>query len=185
MTKNNIKEAIFNTLIKMKIDKILGLFINLPSNIKNYNLSKQFNQCKFVGNNVITDISKFKIGEHSCLKDSYIESSGGVDIGSYVHGAINLVIWSSNHIYDSEMIPFNYKYNYKKVIIKDFVWLGEGVKILPGVTIGEGAIVGMGAVVTKDIPDYAIVAGNPAKIVKYRDIEKFKKNKNEDKFRYL
>lgn len=54
----------------------------------------------------------------------------------------------------------------KKVVIKDKAWIGFNVIILKGVTIGEGAIVGAGSVVTKDIPDWVIVAGNPAKIIR-------------------
>ena len=53
------------------------------------------------------------------------------------------------------------------IIIKDKVWIGFNSIILKGVTIGEGAIIGAGSVVTKDVPDYAVVGGNPAKIVKY------------------
>ena len=48
------------------------------------------------------------------------------------------------------------------------VWIGENAHIMSGVTIGDGAIVGSEALVTKDIPPYAIVGGNPAKIIKYR-----------------
>ncbi|MGC8751800.1 DapH/DapD/GlmU-related protein, partial [Hydrotalea sp.] len=51
--------------------------------------------------------------------------------------------------------------------IADKAWIGFNVIILKGVTIGEGAIVGAGSVVTKDVPPYAVVAGNPAKIIKY------------------
>ena len=51
--------------------------------------------------------------------------------------------------------------------IHDNVWIGERAIILKGVTIGKGAIIAIGAVVTKDVPEYAIVAGNPARIVKY------------------
>lgn len=53
-----------------------------------------------------------------------------------------------------------------KVHIKSNVWIGEKASIMPGVTIGKGAIIGANAVVTKDIPDYAIAGGNPAKILK-------------------
>ena len=52
------------------------------------------------------------------------------------------------------------------VVIRDRAWIGFNVMILKGVTIGEGAVVGAGAVVTRDVPDYAIVAGNPAQVVR-------------------
>ena len=54
------------------------------------------------------------------------------------------------------------------IIVKDDVWIASNAIILSGVTIGQGAIVGAGAVVTKDVPPYAIVGGNPAKVIKYR-----------------
>jgi acetyltransferase-like isoleucine patch superfamily enzyme len=53
------------------------------------------------------------------------------------------------------------------IVIKDKAWVGFNVIILKGVTIGEGAVIGAGSVVTKDIPDYAVVGGNPARIIKY------------------
>lgn len=55
-----------------------------------------------------------------------------------------------------------------QILIENDVWIGHGATILGGVTIHNGGVVGAGAVVTKDVPPYAIVAGNPAKIVKYR-----------------
>jgi maltose O-acetyltransferase len=56
----------------------------------------------------------------------------------------------------------------KPVYIGDDVWIGGRVTILPGVHIGNGSVVGTGAVVTKDVPDYAVVGGVPAKVLKYR-----------------
>lgn len=56
-----------------------------------------------------------------------------------------------------------------KVKIGNNVWLGYGVLVLPGVTIGENSIVGAGSVVTKDIPPNSIAAGNPARVLKERD----------------
>jgi acetyltransferase-like isoleucine patch superfamily enzyme len=53
------------------------------------------------------------------------------------------------------------------IVIKDKAWIGFNVIILKGVTIGEGAVIGAGSVVTKDIPDYAVVGGNPARVIKY------------------
>lgn len=54
------------------------------------------------------------------------------------------------------------------IIIKDDVWIGKSATILSGVTIGQGAIIGANSVVAKDIPPYAIVVGNPAKIIRFR-----------------
>ncbi len=54
------------------------------------------------------------------------------------------------------------------IIIEDDVWIGTGVIVLAGVTIGKGAVVAAGSIVTRNVPENAIVAGNPAKIKKYR-----------------
>ena len=54
----------------------------------------------------------------------------------------------------------------KPIVIKDNVWIGRDCRILKGVTVGEGSIVALGAIVTKDVPPYTVVAGNPAKVVK-------------------
>lgn len=56
----------------------------------------------------------------------------------------------------------------KDIIVEDDVWIGYGAYIMPGVTIHKGAIVGAHAVVTKDIQNYAVAVGVPAKVIKYR-----------------
>lgn len=136
------------------------------------------------GFEIIGDLKNFSIDSTSHLKsNTTIECSGGVSIGRYFHTGRGLTIFSTNHNYDSpEMIPYDNQVVAKKVIVKDFVWAGANVTIVPGVTIGEGAVLGAGAVITKSVPDHAIVGGNPAKILKYRNIEHFKKLKQEGRY---
>lgn len=67
-------------------------------------------------------------------------------------------------------------------MIEDNVWFGYGVIVTGNITIGEGAIIAAGSVVTKDVPKYAIVGGNPVTIIKYRDIIHYERLKKENKF---
>jgi maltose O-acetyltransferase len=71
----------------------------------------------------------------------------------------------------SSDIPIKYQgvTEEKSVTIGDGCWICSRVIILPGVHIGKNSVIGAGSVVTKDIPDYAIAAGNPAKVVRIRD----------------
>jgi hypothetical protein len=59
------------------------------------------------------------------------------------------------------------------------VWIGSNVLVCPGVTIGEGAVVAMGSVVTKDVPPLSVVGGNPAKVIKTRDEEMYRRIQSE------
>jgi virginiamycin A acetyltransferase len=106
-----------------------------------------------------------------------------VEIGKFVqiaHG-VQIITNSANHQFDGfSSYPFNvfgeawasqYQPNYFNKgdnIIGHDVWIGHEAIIMPGVKIGSGAIIGSRSVVAKDIPDYAIAAGNPAKIIKMR-----------------
>ena len=115
-----------------------------------------------IGNNV-------RIGENSRLF-----GVGGITIGNNVSFGPEILIWSSNHNYYSpESLPFDANSKLKPVFIGDNVWIGARSCITPGVTIGEGAVIAMGSVVTKDVPPCAVVGGNPAKVIKYRDVEKY------------
>lgn len=98
-------------------------------------------------------------------------STGGLTIEDNTLVAINCTVLTNNHdFYDRPVITC------KPVHIKKNVWIGANVTILAGVTIGENAIVGACSVVTKDVPDNAVVVGNPARVIKYLDKEKFKKD---------
>lgn len=146
-----------------------------------------FKQQGFNGIKIISlngDISNFKIDDTSHLKsDTIIDCTGGVEIGKYFHPGKGLTIFSANHNWkDANKIPYDELIINKKVIIKDFVWIGANVTILPGVTINEGAIVSGGSVVTKDVTKYSIVGGNPAKELSKRNSILFENNKEKGNF---
>lgn len=96
--------------------------------------------------------------------------SGPLTIGHNVMMGPDVMIYTQNHNFSDTSIPMIKQGNTekKKVTIGNDVWIAARVIILPGVTVGDGAVIGAGAVVTKDVPPYAIVAGNPAKVIKYR-----------------
>ena len=100
-----------------------------------------------------------------------IDTSGGVTIGDRALIGCGVKIFSGNHgIPPNHGKIFSAGYSKKAaVLIGKDVWLGANVIVLPGRTIGEGAVVGAGSVVTKDVPAFTIVAGNPAKFVRVRD----------------
>lgn len=131
----------------------------------------------------ISRMAKVKVGSHASFNGFTVSGMGGVNIGSYFHSGTNVKIMLGSHDYDyGDKIPYGSHYASKNVQIDDFVWIGSDVIICGNVHIGEGAIIAMGAVVVKDVPPYAIVGGNPAKVIKYRNIEQFKKLKAEGKF---
>lgn len=91
-------------------------------------------------------------------------------IGSDVMMGPDVLILGTNHIYDNPDLPMRLQGSVtaQPVVIEDDVWIGARVILLPGVHIGKGAIIGAGSVVTKDVPPYAVCAGNPAQVVKRR-----------------
>ena len=105
----------------------------------------------------------------------YINALGGVWIGENCHISRNFTLYSCNHDYAGTAIPYDDNLVLKPVNIKDNVWIGMNVSIIPGVTIGHGAIIGMGSVVAGKVPPLAIVGGNPATIVKFRNAQHYEK----------
>ena len=94
-----------------------------------------------------------------------------VFIGKYVMIANNCQIFSSNHEcsdYKKPILSQGMKIHDKPVIVEDDIWIGNNLIILPEVKIGRGSIVGAGSVVTNDVKPFTIVAGVPAKFIKYR-----------------
>ena len=93
---------------------------------------------------------------------------GGITIENDVQIAANVQLLSNNHDpYDRQVLLC------KPIVIKEGAWIGAGASIMAGVTVGKHAIVGAAAVVTKDVPDYGVVVGAPAKVIKMLEADKF------------
>ncbi len=109
---------------------------------------------------------------------SYGAAGEGLRIGAYCSLSQNTSFFlSSGHdVGRFTSYPFNVFFGRARtetvskgpIVIEDDVWTGDGVVVLPGVTVKQGAAVALGSVVTRDVPAYAVVAGVPAKVVKYR-----------------
>jgi acetyltransferase-like isoleucine patch superfamily enzyme len=105
-----------------------------------------------------------------------ITTKGGVSIGDRTWIGYRTMILSSNHGIPSERMPIFQSSTEtiipdvpKPVTIRNDVWIGCGVIILPGVTIGEGAVVAAGSVVTRDVEAFSIVGGCPARMIRMRE----------------
>ena len=116
---------------------------------------------------VCTD--KVKIGKNVFINgNALMMSRGGITIEDDVMLAANVSLLTNNHDpYQRSVLIC------KPIVIKQGAWIGAGATILPGVTIGKYAIVGAASVVTHDVPDYAVVVGTPAKVIKTLDATKF------------
>lgn len=135
--------------------------------------------------NIIELFPRFKVGKYSygpITQSSYTVQ----EIGSFCSFAVNAVVVANHDVYISshEFLSFpgdwsnhpgyvpgieiKYPRFFEKSIIGNDVWIGYGAVIIAGCNIGNGAIIGANSVVTKDVPDYAIVVGNPAKVIRYR-----------------
>ena len=87
---------------------------------------------------------------------------GGIEIGDNVQMGPHVTIVTDNHDLAHRNVL-----RCKPVVIGNNVWIGAEVKIMPGVRVGDNAVLAGGAVVTKDVPENAIVGGNPAKVIRY------------------
>jgi acetyltransferase-like isoleucine patch superfamily enzyme len=136
--------------------------------------------------------NKFKIGSNSIIEDFATVNNGvgdvfigdncgiglsnviigPVNIGDYVMLAQNIVISGLNHGYEDVNVPPRVqKVITKQITIKDNVWIGANTVVTAGVTIGKHAVIGAGSVITKDVPEYTVAVGNPARVIKKYNFE--------------
>jgi acetyltransferase-like isoleucine patch superfamily enzyme len=119
---------------------------------------------------IITVGAKLEIGESVYIGElNNIRCTGNIEIGNNVKISQLVTITDGQHKFDDRKALIGEQgYEKRSVKIGENSWIGANSVILPGVSIGRGAVVGAGAIVTKNVPDYAVVAGNPAKVIKSR-----------------
>lgn len=147
---------------------------------KNFELRMCNNAYLSIGDNCIINENCFfqltlpspvlKIGEWVTFgRNCIIACKGNIEIGSFTQIGAHCFIIDQNHSFKANDLILNQRADIRHVKIGQDCWIGAYVKILAGVTIGDGVVIGAGSVVTKDIPNNAIIAGVPAKIIRYRD----------------
>jgi acetyltransferase-like isoleucine patch superfamily enzyme len=154
---NRIRKYYWQSVLKIKNVYLIGRGAEIvsPDNI-------------FIGEN-------FVLEENSVIHNA---NARGIYIGDNVGIARLTFIRTSNHKVTDADIKWNesgydfksieYKGSKYSIIIEDEVWIGAHCIILTGAFIGKGSVISAGSVVTKDVPQYAIAAGNPAKVLRYR-----------------
>lgn len=118
----------------------------------------------------ISQSSGIVLGENSSLGPyCCLAGPGAINIGSNCMIASHCSMYANNHIFDDPARPINSQpLTTVGITIEDDCWLGTGVRVLDGVTIGTGSVIGAGAVVSRDIPPYSVAVGVPARVVKSR-----------------
>lgn len=112
----------------------------------------------YVGDNTYVNGGMMHASSHACIR-----------IGANCLVSYGVHLRTDTHYYQDKDCLIRKQGHYEAdIVIEDDVWIGYGAQILPGITVKKGAVIGAGAVVTKDIPEYCVVAGIPAKIIKKR-----------------
>lgn len=131
--------------------------------------------CEISTKTKIRNPKKLKLGKEIFIGENCDFSFDGIiEIGSYTRIAKEVMILTANHNYKSEkLLPFDEIDYVQNVSVGKNCWIGTRSIIYPGVKIEDGAVVAAGSVVTKSVPKCAIVGGNPAKIIGYRNKEQY------------
>lgn len=113
--------------------------------------------------------NELEVGDGSFVGRANMYCTGGVKIGRNVNVSDGVVVVTAKHDVNSPA----FEALYKPIVVHDWAWIATNAILLAGVTVGEGAVVAAGAVVTKDVPPYSIVGGNPAKVIGERKKQPF------------
>jgi len=141
---------------KNKLLNLVGMKISLSARI--------FSTVQIFGPNIVEIGDDTFIGHEVLITGS---KDSQVIIGNYVDIAPKVIINTGTHHIDTEGLHVAGKGIGKDIIIKNGSWIGMGSILLPGITIGQKSIIAAGSIVTKDVEDNVLVAGNPA-VVKRR-----------------
>lgn len=114
--------------------------------------------------------NELRIGDQTWIgQQCFLHAGGGLTLGARVGVGPGVRIITSAHQEAGRDLPVLFSpVDFAPVVIEDDADLGVGSVILPGVTVGRGAVIGAGAVVTADVPPYAVAAGVPARVLRYR-----------------
>ncbi|TMU84149.1 CatB-related O-acetyltransferase [Bacillus sp. BHET2] len=136
-------------------------------------INKEGSEARWVGPyTVIANPENIRVGRNTYINGGYLLAgkTSRISIGESCLISYNVHLRTDMHKFlDKEIEIINQGDLEKNIVIGNDVWIGFGVQVMPGVKIGNGAVIGAGSIVTKDIPDYAVVAGVPAKVIKYRE----------------
>lgn len=187
MNKNIIKFLSFFILSSKKRKSFRQRFTTPEGNL---NLAEEFGykNCYIHPSTVLVGKENLSMNENCWIGGNALIAAGKAKIkfGHNVIIAERCVLLTNNHNYKAKTcLPYDRGNISRPIEIEDCVWIGMGATILGGVKIEKGAIIGAGAVVTKSIPKCAIVGGNPAKIIGWRDEKTFDKLYSSKKFEEL
>jgi acetyltransferase-like isoleucine patch superfamily enzyme len=174
-TGNNISKEDFFEKCKVRFSTILLEFINyflfwigfVPSHHARRFFFRLFGMKIGKGSAIhmgsrFYNVSNITVGRDTIIGEySVLDGRNDLVIGDHVDIASEVMVYNAEHDIHDE----NFKAVSEPVVIEDYVFIGPRAIILPGVKLGKGSVVAAGAVVTKDVPEFAVVGGVPAKVI--------------------
>jgi acetyltransferase-like isoleucine patch superfamily enzyme len=132
-----------------------------------------FSGVNFLGKAVIEPYCRLSGDPKIIIGDNFYMNAGchiqgNITFGRNVMIGPKTIMWGRDHSMERDKPMKEQKHIKLDINVDNDVWIGASAIILKGIKIGKGAVIGAGAVVTKDIPEYAVAVGNPAKVIKYR-----------------